>query len=73
VFDINNHIAAISEKKIQEIMESAFSFFKGTPYFPLSNLPDFEGAGVYALFLESTSNTVYKDCLPPMYPVYLID
>lgn len=71
MFDINNHIAKISDKKIEEVVKPAFVFFEGTPYYQLSNLPRFEGAGVYALFLKSTTGTCYAESLPSMYPVYI--
>lgn len=71
MFDIKNHIADISDKKIESITKPVFSFFEATPYYQLSNLPKFEGAGIYALFLKSTDSTYYKDCLSPMYPIYV--
>lgn len=71
LFDINDHIAKISDKKIEAVVKPAFSFFKGTPYYPILNLPNFEGAGVYALYLTSTENTFYKKILPSMYPIYI--
>lgn len=71
MFDIKNHIANISDKKIEAITKPVFSFFEATPYYQLSNLPKFEGAGIYALFLKSTNSTYYNDCLSPMYPIYV--
>lgn len=71
MFDINNHIVQISDKKIEAIVKPALVFFEGTPYYQLTNLPKFDGAGVYAIFLKSTDKTCYKDCLPSMHPIYV--
>ncbi len=70
LFDINNHIVQISDKKIEAIVKPALVFFEGTPYYQLTNLPKFTGAGVYAIFLKSTDKT-YKDYLPCMHPIYV--
>jgi len=71
LFDINNHIVQISDKKIEAIVKPALVFFEGTPYYQLTNLPKFDGAGVYAIFLKSTDETCYKGCLPSMHPIYV--
>ncbi len=71
MFDINNHIVEISDKKIEAIVKPAFKFFEGTPYYQLNNLPKFDGAGVYALFLKSTEETCYAGNLPAMHPIYI--
>ena len=71
MFDINNHIAKISDDKIEAVVKPAFIFFENTPYYQLSNLPSFEGAGVYALFLKSTTGTCYDKRLLPMHPIYV--
>ncbi|NOQ35161.1 MAG: Eco29kI family restriction endonuclease [Methylococcaceae bacterium] len=71
MFDINNHIAKIADSKIEAVIKPAFIFFENTPYYQISNFPQFEGAGVYALFLKSTINTCYHECLPAMYPIYI--
>lgn len=71
MFDINNHIVQISDKKIEAIVKPALVFFEGTPYYQLTNLPKFDGAGVYAIFLKSTDETCYKGCLPSMHPIYV--
>jgi len=71
LFDINNHIVHISDKKIEAIVKPALVFFEGTPYYQLTNLPKFDGAGVYAIFLKSTDATCYEGCLPSMHPVYV--
>jgi len=71
MFDINNHIARISDAKIEAVVQPAFMFFENTPYYQLSNLPSFEGSGVYALFLKSTVDTCYDTHLSPMHPIYV--
>lgn len=71
LFDINNHIVKISDTKIDAVVKPAFKFFEGTPYFQLNNLPRFNGAGVYALFLKVTDGTCYQGSLPPMHPIYV--
>jgi hypothetical protein len=71
LFNINDHIAKISDKKIEAVVKPAFDFFEGTPYYQLNNLPTFEGAGVYALFLKSTDGTCYEGNLPSMHPIYV--
>jgi len=71
LFDINNHIAKISDKNIEAIVKPAFEFFEATPYYQLNNVPTFEGAGVYALFMKSTDGTCYEGCLPSMHPIYV--
>ena len=71
LFDINNHIAKIPDKKIEGIIKPVFSFFEKTPYYQINNLPKFEGAGVYALFMKSTNGTCYQDSLPAMHPIYV--
>jgi Eco29kI restriction endonuclease len=71
LFDIDNHIVKISDKKIDAVVKPAFKFFEGTPYFQLNNLPSFNGAGVYALFLKTTVTTCYEGSLPSMHPIYV--
>ena len=71
MFNINDHIAKISDKKIEAVVKPAFEFFEGTPYYLLNNLPAFEGAGVYALFLKTTDGTCYEGHLPSMHPIYV--
>lgn len=71
MFDINDHIAKISDKKIDAVVKPAFNFFKGTPYYPIDNLPKFSGAGVYALYLTQVEGTLYSPILPSMYPIYI--
>jgi hypothetical protein len=71
LFDINNHIVKITDAKIDAIVKPAFKFFEGTPYFQLNNLPNFSGAGVYALFLKNTEGTLYGGSLPSMHPIYV--
>jgi hypothetical protein len=71
LFDINQHIAKISNESIDAIVKPTFEFFECSPFHQLSNLPNFEGAGVYALFLKSTVNTCYHEYLQPMHPIYV--
>ncbi|NOH72943.1 Eco29kI family restriction endonuclease [Vibrio pectenicida] len=71
MFDINQHIAKISNESIEAIVKPTFEFFEKSPFHQLDNLPNFEGAGVYALFLKSTVNTFYDNHLPSMYPIYV--
>lgn len=71
MFDINQHIAKISDESIGAIVKPTFEFFEGSPFHQLGNLPSFAGAGVYALFLKSTSNTCYDGYLQPMQPIYV--
>lgn len=71
LFDIDNHIVKITDAKIDAVVKPAFKFFEGTPYFQLNNLPKFNGAGVYALFLKSTKGTCYESSLPSMHPIYV--
>lgn len=71
MFDINQHIAKISNESIEAIVKPTFEFFEKSPFHQLDNLPNFEGAGVYALFLKSTVNTCYDNHLPPMHPIYV--
>ena len=71
MFNVKEHTAKISDKKIEAIVKPAFQFFEATPYHQLSNLPKFEGAGVYALFMESSKDTYYEGHLPPKHPIYV--
>lgn len=71
MFDINNHIVQLDNSKIEAVVEPAFTFFKGTPYYPIASLPRFQGAGVYALYLKRTEGTCYHPALPSMYPIYV--
>lgn len=71
LFDINDHIAKIADHKIESIIKPTFTFFEKTPYYQITNLPKFDGAGVYALFMKSTSGTCYKNRLPAMHPIYV--
>ncbi|CAA0100698.1 Uncharacterised protein [BD1-7 clade bacterium] len=71
MFNVDDHIAKISDKKIEAIVRPAFNFFESTPYYQLDNLPNFKGAGVYALFLKSTEGTCYAGNLPPLHPIYI--
>lgn len=71
MFNINNHIIKIPDSEIEKILNPAFKFFEGTPYHQLTNLPNFSGAGVYALFLKSTEGTCYHEYLPSMHPIYV--
>lgn len=71
MFDINNHLVNISDAKIDAVVKPAFKFFERTPYFQLNNLPKFNGAGIYALFLKRTEDTFYNGHLPPMHPIYV--
>lgn len=71
MFNINNHIVKISDKQIEAIVKPAFDFFEQTPFYPLTNIPTFSGAGVYALYLKSSKNTCYESFLPAMYPIYI--
>ncbi len=71
IFDVNNHIVDISDAKIDALIRPAFDFFEGTPYYQLNNLPEFNGAGVYALFLKSTEGTCYGGILPALHPIYV--
>lgn len=71
LFDINNHIVTITDAKIDAVVKPAFKFFEGTPYFQLNNLPSFNGAGVYALFLKTVEKTCYEGSLPSMHPIYV--
>ena len=71
LFDINNHIVKITDAKIDAVVKPAFKFFEGTPYFQLNNLPKFNGAGVYALFLKTAECTCYHGSLPSMHPIYV--
>ncbi len=71
MFDINQHTAKISNESIEAIIKPTFEFFEKSPFYQLDNLPYFEGAGVYALFIKSTANTCYEGHLPAMYPIYV--
>lgn len=71
MFNINDHIADITETKIDAIVKPALKFFEGTPYYQLNNIPAFNGAGVYALFLKTTEGTCYENGLPAMHPIYV--
>lgn len=71
LFDINNHIVDIKDEKIDAVIKPAFDFFEKTPYFQLDNLPVFNGAGVYALFIKNTDGTYYDGYLPQMHPIYI--
>lgn len=71
MFDIKDHIAQISNKQIEAVVKPAFQFFEQTPYYQLSNLPSFQGAGVYGIFLKSTAGTCYSKTLPAMHPIYI--
>lgn len=71
MFNINDHIAKISDKKVEAVIKPAFNFFKRTPYYPIVNLPRFSGAGVYALYLTQVGGTLYSPNLPSMYPIYI--
>lgn len=71
MFNINDHIADISETTIDAIVKPALNFFERTPYHQLNNIPRFNGAGVYALFLKSTEGTCYQDSLSAMHPIYV--
>lgn len=71
MFNITDHIVVISNEKIDSVVKPALEFFETTPYYHLTNLPRFDGAGVYALFLKSTLNTCYSSNLPPMHPIYV--
>ncbi|WP_274008793.1 Eco29kI family restriction endonuclease [Vibrio parahaemolyticus] len=71
MFDINNHIVSISDEQIDAIVKPTLQFFEQTPFYPITNIPSFSGAGVYALYLKSTDNTCYQGSLPSMYPIYV--
>lgn len=71
MFDINQHIAKISNDSIEAIIKPTFYFFEKSPFHQLDNLPSFEGAGVYAIFFKSTTSTCYEGHLPPMHPIYV--
>lgn len=71
MFDVNNHIVRITNEQIDSVVKPALEFFETTPYYPLTNLPRFDSAGVYALFLKSTLNTCYALSLPAMHPIYV--
>ncbi|MGI1970940.1 Eco29kI family restriction endonuclease [Shewanella baltica] len=68
---MNNHIANISDKIIDELCNQVIDYFDKSPFFELSNIPPFQGAGIYALYIKPSSKTLYKDVLPAMYPIYI--
>ncbi|MCG7499167.1 Eco29kI family restriction endonuclease [Vibrio sp. Of7-15] len=71
MFDINNHIASISDQQIDAIVKPTIDFFEQTPFYQMTNIPSFNGVGVYALYLKSTDETCYQGALPAMYPIYV--
>lgn len=71
MFNINQHIAKISDESIEAIVKPTFLFFENSPLHQLDKLPTFKGAGVYALFLKSTVNTYYHGHLTSTHPIYV--
>lgn len=70
-FDSDNHRLVLNEKQINEIISPAVKFFMTTPKHAISELPMFQGVGVYAIYLDPTSETIYKDTLSEDYPIYV--
>jgi hypothetical protein len=61
----------IHRLKAISILEPLIEDFLNTPQYGLSDLPNFEGAGVYALYLKSDEDTVYKGKANITKPIYI--
>jgi hypothetical protein len=66
IFDVERyklHTEAVISPLVKE--------FKVTPLIEMVDLPRFNGAGVYALYMTNTENTVYNGVLKNDVPIYI--
>ena len=66
VFDINEHTL-----RIDNVLQPLIDGFRGAPQYPLSAVPAFEGAGVYALYLIDARGTAYEGHIRSDTPIYV--
>ncbi len=55
----------------EAILQPLVDTFENIPQFRLSDLPKFEGAGVYALYLIDPQNTPYAGVIKSSKPIYV--
>ncbi len=70
-FDSSNHTLPIDEKLVDKILVPAAEHFMATELHPISSIPMFSGVGVYAIYVDSSADTIYKDTLADEYPIYV--
>lgn len=71
MFNEENHVFDISEDLLEALLNPLLIFFNDLPCYSLTNVPQFHGAGVYALYLTSAEQTFYEGCVSPDYPIYI--
>ena len=69
-FDISSHTLPIDEKLVDKLVP-AKKYFMATELYPITSIPMFSGVGVYAIHLDSSADTIYKDVLTDDYPIYV--
>lgn len=70
-FDSSKHTLPIDEKLVDRILVPAAKNFIATELYPLSSVPMFSGVGVYAIYVDSSAETIYKGILDTEYPIYV--
>ena len=70
-FDSSNHTLPIDEKLVDKILVQAIDYFMATERYPIRSIPIFSGVGVYAIYVDSSADTIYKDTLTDEHPIYV--
>ena len=70
-FDHNDHKMQLDETLINGVLAPAAERLSKVPKYPLNDIPKVSGVGVYALYIDHHSDTIYKDVLNKDYPVYV--
>ncbi len=70
-FNSSKHTLPLDVKLVDKILVPAAKHFMATDLYPLDSLPMFSGVGVYAIYVDSTAQTIYKSVLSDDYPIYV--
>lgn len=70
-FDSNDHKLLLDETLVDKILIPAAKQFLSTEKYSLDAIPMFSGAGVYALYVDSEADTIYKGIISDEYPIYV--
>lgn len=70
-FNSNDHTLPLDEKLVDKILVPAAKRFMSTEKYSLNEIPMFSGVGVYAIYVDSRANTIYKGVITDDYPLYV--
>lgn len=70
-FQEQEHVLPIDERINQQILIPGIDFFMTTNKIKIDSVPKFSGVGVYAIFIDDPSTTIYAGVINNDYPIYV--